>query len=51
MTTLVNRSIEPMVNVLESTMTYRLRDFVKKNPPIFLGSIVGIDPQQFRNGG
>ena len=37
----------PKVNVAESTMTSRLRDFVRMNPPIFLGSKVGEDPQEF----
>ncbi|TMX01205.1 hypothetical protein EJD97_024918 [Solanum chilense] len=40
MTTYVNRGIEPKVNVVESTITSRLRDFVRMNPPIFLGSKV-----------
>ena len=43
MTTHVNRGIEPRVNVLESTMTSRLRDSVRMNSPIFLGSKVGND--------
>ncbi|TMX05337.1 hypothetical protein EJD97_024185, partial [Solanum chilense] len=38
MTTHVNRGIERRVNVVESTMTTRLRDFVRMNPPIFLVS-------------
>ena len=37
----------PRVNVVESTMTSRLRDFVRMNPPIFLGSKVGENPQAF----
>ena len=37
----------PKVNVAESTMTSRLRDFVRMNPPIFLGSKVGEYPQEF----
>ena len=45
MTTYVNMGIEPRVNALESTMTYRLREFVRMNPPIFLVSKVGEDPQ------
>ena len=45
MTTHVNRGIEPRVNVVESTMTSILRDFVRMNPPIFLGSNVGEDPK------
>ena len=39
-TTQVNSSIEPRFNVVETTMTYRLRDFVTMNRPIFLGSKV-----------
>ena len=35
MTTHMNRGIEPRVNILESTMTSRLMDFVRMNPPIF----------------
>ena len=36
----------PRVNVVESTMTSRLKDFVRINPPIFLCSKVGEDPQE-----
>ena len=50
MTTHVNRGVETRVNVMESTMTSRLRDFVRMNPPIFLGSKVGEDPQEFLYG-
>ena len=46
-TTQVNLSIVPRVNVVESTMTSRLRDFLRINPPIFLGSKVGEDPKEF----
>ena len=35
------------MNALESTMTYWLRDFIRMNPSIFLGSKVGEDPQAF----
>ena len=31
-------------------MTSRLREFVRMNPPIFLGSKVGEDPQEFVDG-
>ena len=31
-------------------MTSRLRDFVRMNPPIFLGSKVGEDSQEFLDG-
>ena len=40
MITHVTRDIVPRVNALESTITSRLRDFVRMNPPIFLGSKV-----------
>ena len=43
MTTQVNLSMVPWVNVVESTMMSRLRDFLRMNPPIFLGSMVGED--------
>lgn len=35
-----------MTRVVESTMTSRLRDFVRINPLIFLGSKVNEDPQE-----
>ena len=38
------------VNVGDSTMTSRLRDFVRMNPHIILGSKVGEDPQEFLDG-
>ena len=44
-TTQVNLSIVPKPNVVESTMTSRLRDFVRMNPPIFICSKMGEDPQ------
>ena len=50
MTTQLNLSMVPRVNVVESTMTTRLRDFRRMNPPIFLGSKVGEDPQEFLDG-
>ena len=34
-------------NVVQSTMTSRFRDFLRMNPPIFHGSKVGEDPQDF----
>ena len=39
----------PRLNVVERTMTSRLRVFVTMNPPIFLGSKVGVDPQELIN--
>ena len=50
MTTHVNRGIQPRVNVLESTMTSILRDFMRMNLLIFVGSKVGEDPQEFLHG-
>ena len=50
MTTQINLSMLPRVNVVESTMTSRLRDFVRMNPLIFIGSKVGEDPQEFLDG-
>ena len=43
----MTRDIGPKTNALESTMTSRLRHFVKMNPPIFVGSKVGESPQEF----
>ena len=40
----------PRVNVVEITITSRLRYFVRINPPMFLGSMVGEDPQDFLDG-
>ena len=39
-----------MPRVVESTMTCRLRDFVRMDPSIFLGSKVNEDPQDFLDG-
>ena len=50
LTTYVTRDIESRMNALESTMTSRLRLFVRVNPPIFLGSKVGEDTEEFLNG-
>ena len=41
MTNHITRDVGPKVNALECTMTSRLRDFVRMNPPIFIGSKVG----------
>ena len=50
MTTHINRRIKPKVDAIESTMPSRLRDFVRMNPPMFLDSKVGRDPQKFIDG-
>ena len=50
MTTHVNRGVDRRVNTAESTMTSKLRDFLRMNPPIFLGSKVGEDPKEFLDG-
>ena len=50
MTTHVNKGIEPSVNVVESTMTSRLREFLRMDPPIILGSKMVEDPQEFLDG-
>lgn len=42
-----NRDVGPRVNTSESIMSSRLRDLIIINPPIFLGSIAGKDPQEF----
>ena len=47
MTNQVNSSMAPRENMLESSITSRLRDFLRINPPIFLGFKVGEDPQEF----
>ena len=39
------------MNIVKSTMTSILRDSVRMNLPIFLGSKVGEDPQEFLDGG
>ena len=39
-----------MLRILESTMISMLKDFVRMNPPIFLGSKVREDPQDFLVG-
>ena len=43
----MNRGIEPRASVVEITMTSRLRDFVRINPPRFLVFKVREDPQEF----
>lgn len=49
-TTKVNWSMVPKMNVVESSMTSRLRDYVRINPLIFIFSKVGEDPQEFVDG-
>ena len=41
MTTKENRDIGPRVNAMESTMTSRLKELVRMNPPTFFSSKVG----------
>ncbi|XP_069154545.1 uncharacterized protein [Solanum lycopersicum] len=43
-------NLNMMPRVVEITMTSRLNDFVRMNPPIFLGSKVNKDPQEFLDG-
>ena len=43
-------NLSMMPRVVEIIITTRLRDFVRVNPPIFLGSIVVVDPQEFLDG-
>ena len=50
MTTHTNKGVEPRVNAMESIMTSILRYIVWMNTPIFLGSKVGEDPQEFLDG-
>ena len=50
MTTQLNFSVVTRVNVFEITITSRLRDFVRMNPAIFLGSKVREDPHEFLDG-
>ena len=43
-------NLNMMPRVVERIMTSRWRDFVRTNPPIFLGSKVNEDPQEFLYG-
>ena len=43
-------NLSMMHRVVESTMTSRLRDFMRMNPPMFLGSKVNEDTQEFIDG-
>ena len=47
MITQVNRDIGPIINAMNSTMTSKLRDFLRMNPSSFFGYKVGEDPQTF----
>ena len=44
MTTQANRDMGHKVNAIDSAIASRLRDFMRINHPIFLGSKVGEDP-------
>ena len=46
-TTQANREVAPRENQHASTMASCLRDFVKMNPPMYFGSKVNEDPQDF----
>ena len=50
MTTQANLSLVPRVNIVESTMISRLRDFLRTNPLIFIVYKVGEDPEEFLEG-
>ena len=39
-----------MPRVVDKAMTFRFRDFVRMNPPIFLVSKINEDPQEFLDG-
>ena len=43
----IKANLNMMPRVVESTMTSRLRDFVRINPSIFLGSKVNEHPKSF----
>ena len=47
MTTQANFKYGARVNVVKRTMKSKLRDIVRMNPPIFLGSKVGEHPREF----
>ena len=50
MTTQVNNDLGPVMDSLVSTLTSRLRDFVRINPSTFIGTMLGEDPQEFLDG-
>ena len=47
MTTHVDRGVDPRLNIIEGSMTFRVRDFMSMNPPSFLRSKIGEDPKSF----
>ena len=47
MTIQLNRYIDPRVNVMDTTLTSILMDFVRMNPSIFFISKVGEYPQAY----
>ena len=50
MNTQENIIMVPRMNPVEITMTSKMRDFLRINPFIFLGSKEGEDPQEFMDG-
>ena len=49
MTAQANQEVVPLVHQQVATMSFRLRDFTRMNPPTFYESKVEEDPQQFIN--
>ena len=49
-TTEMNFNMVPWVKSVENTMSFRLKQFVRYNPPICLGSKVNEDPHEFLDG-
>ena len=47
MTTYENQEVRPHVHQNANTMTSRLRDVTRMNPPMFFGAKVNEDPHNF----